>query len=188
MIINKKLLAQYSPLPIPSNYDYSELINYVSVSEEIWIRPVIGEALFDEIEEQVKNNTVSGNNATLMTEGKLLQYLAYAVCLEGLPFIWSHFSQTGISLGKSENSDSITLKDLTYIQQHLRRQVEFLKDSVIKWLDSHWESFPLYVPSTCQCGAPTADKCVCGAIWGKLNHPNKYQQLYTTNRKCTDLR
>ena len=177
MIINKKFLAQYSPLPI--NYDFSEIMNYVPIAEEIWIKPILGEQFMDELEEQVANNTVSDENATLLTKGGLYRYLAYATCLEGLSFIWVHFSQTGISLGKSDNSDSITLKDLTYVESALRRQVEFLKDSVIKWLDEHYEVFPLYTPINC-------GNCCCS---GKgLNPPNSLYELYSTPRKCTDLR
>lgn len=178
MIINKKYLGMYSPLPQLGNYDFSEIMNYVPVAQEIWLRPLIGDAFLDELEYQVKNNQVSEENSTLLTEGGLYRYLAYATCLEGLAFIWAHFSQTGISLGKSDNSDSITLKDLTYIESHLRRQVEFLKDSLIKWLDCHCDSFPLY-HSTC-------NSSCCGDKG--LNMPNPMFEIYTTPRKNTNLR
>lgn len=177
MIINKKYLGMYSPLPQLGNYDFSEIMNYVPVAQEIWLRPLIGDAFLDELEYQVKNNQVSEENSTLLTEGGLYRYLAYATCLEGLAFIWAHFSQTGISLGKSDNSDSITLKDLTYIESHLRRQVEFLKDSLIKWLDCHCDSFPLY-HSTC-------NSSCCGDKG--LNMPNPMFEIYTTPRKNTNL-
>ena len=178
-IINKKLLAQYSPLP--TNYDYSEIMNYVPVAQEIWVRPLIGDYLMDELEQQVADNNLSEANQALMTEGFLLQYLSYATCLEGLSFIWSHFSQTGISLGKSDNSDSITLKDLTYIEAHLRRQVEFLKDSVKRYICERSNYFPLVCQCDCECNS------CCGGN-AKLNNPNKYQQIYTAYRKCTDLK
>ena len=51
MIINKKYFAEYSP--IGKNYDYSEIMLYVPVATEIWLRPLIGSDLLDEIEEQV---------------------------------------------------------------------------------------------------------------------------------------
>ena len=179
MIINKTYLKRYSPLP--ENYDLTEIINYVPVSEKIWIIPIIGQDLFDEIDEQIANNQVSDTNATLLTTGGLWQYLAYATTLEALPFVWAHISQVGITLGKSENSDSISLKDMTLVQDHLRRQVEVLKDQLINWLDEHWESFPLYHPINCQCET-------CCAKRGKLNNPNPYYQLYTPPRKNTDLK
>lgn len=178
MIINKQYLAKYSPLP--SNYDFSEVMNYVPVAEEIWIRPLIGDDLYFEIEEQVKDNDVSEENATLLTEGKLWQYLSYATVLEGLPFIWTNISAAGITLGRSDNSESVSLKDMTYIESHLRRQVEFLKDSVKKWLCEHYESFPTLDVCACECSC-------CGGT-AKLNHPNPMKQLYSTRKRCTDLR
>lgn len=173
MLINKKYLSQYSPLPKEGNYNYDEIMNYVSVSEEIWIRPILGDDLFNEIEEQVKNNTVSETNATLLTEGGLYQYLSYAVCLEGLPFIYARFNEAGITLPDMEHSKSVDLKQLTYIEQHLRRQVEFLKDKMIKWLDEHFESFPLYHPTDCQCNQ-------CCNKNHKLNEPNPNYTVFRT--------
>lgn len=179
MIINKQLLAKYSPLPI--NYNYAEIMNYVPVAEEIWVRPLIGDDLYYEIEEQVEKNEITDEINALLTDGKLLQYLAYATCLEGLPFIWSHFSETGISLGKSDNSDSITLKDLTYIENHLRRQVEFLKDSVKRYICERPDYYPNADFCACSCD------CCCNDN-AKLTPPNTYQQLYRPRRKCTDLK
>lgn len=180
MIINKKYLGQFSPLPQFGNYDFSEIINYVPVAQEIWLRPILNDAFMDELEYQVKNNQVSEANATLFIEGGLYQYLSYATCLEGLPFIWASFSQVGITLGSSDNSESITLKDLTYIESHLRRQVEFLKDNLIKYLDTHCKSFPLYHPSNC------GDTC-CGGKNG-LNEPSPLWTIYSTKKKNTELK
>jgi len=178
-IINKSLLAKYSPLPI--NYDFSEIMNYVPVAQEIWIRPLIGSDLFEEIEQQVEDNNLSEENQALMTEGFLLQYLSYATCLEGLPFIWTNFCEQGITLGESDNSKSITLKDLTYVENHLRRQVEVLKDSVKKYICEHSDYFT------------SADFCACGCSIckdekGKLNKPNPMKEIYSTRRKNTNLK
>lgn len=178
MIINKTFLKKYSPLPV--NYDLEEVLNYVPVAEKIWVIPIIGDDFYDELAEQVKENELTAENGTLLTDGGLWQFLSYATTLEALPFVWSHVSQVGITLGKSENSDSISLKDLTYVEAHLRRQVETLKDQLIKYLDDHFESFPLYHPTNCQCDT-------CCKKRGNLNSPNPYYQLYKPIPKPTDI-
>ena len=178
-IINEKYFKQYSPIPI--NYNMAELKNYITVAEQIWIKPLIGYDLFDEIEQQVKDNEVSDTNAALLTEGCLWQYLAYATCLEGLPFIWSHFSEVGITVADTDVSKSITLKDLTYIQQHLRNQVEFLKDSVKRYICEHYQFYPLADVCACNCS------CCC-QINPNLNAPNPQYQVYKPFKKCTDLK
>lgn len=179
MIINKKFFAEYSP--IGKNYDYSEIMLYVPVATEIWIRPLIGNDLLDEIEEQVANNTVSEENAALLTDGKLWQYLCYATCYEGLPFLWTNISEVGITLGHSDNSDSITLKDLTYIQQHLRNQVEVLKDSVKRYICEHAGYYPKADLCSCNCDG-------CCKHTPKLNAPNPQFQVYKPYKRNTNLR
>ena len=171
MIINEKYLKEYSPIPL--NYDLSEIRNYIGVAEKIWVVPVLGQDLYDEIQSQVDENKLSDENSTLLTEGGLWQYLAFATCLEGLAFIWANFSEVGITLGKSDNSESVTLKDITYIEQNLRRQVEVLKESLIMWLNLHLESFPKYIP---YCTSPIA-----------MYEPNANTQLLTPPRVCVDL-
>ena len=178
MIINKKYLAEFSPLP--KNYNYDEVMLYVPVAEKIWLRPLVGDDLVDELQEQVDNNNLSEENSTLLTEGGLWQYLCYATCYEALPFITYHFSEVGATKGKSENSDSIDLKELSYIQNHLRAQTEILKDQLKKWLCSHSGQFPLV--DCCACG------CDCCEDFGKLNKPNPYQQMYSPRQKCVDLK
>lgn len=178
MIINKEYLKKYSPIPL--NYNLDEVLPYVSVAEEIWVKPLISEDLFDEIQAQVDENDLSEANATLLVDGKLWQYLSFAVVYEALPFIWSHVSEVGLTLGKSDNSESLSLKDITYIQQHLRGQVEFLKESVLKWLCERSESFPLFPVTNCP-------NCSCSTDKG-LVKPNPRWGIYTTKRDCREIR
>ena len=179
MIINEKYIKQYSPIPL--NYNMAEVKNYIPVAEKIWVIPLIGSDLFDEIDEQVKNNTVSEENATLLTEGGLWQYLAFATVYEALPMIWSHISEVGVTKGKSDNSDSLDLKDMTWVTQHLRNQVEVLKDQLKKWICEHQDSFPLADACACNCSS-------CCNHEAKLNHPNPQAQVYTTLRRNTKLK
>ena len=177
-LINKTLLAKYSPLPI--NYNFDEIMLYQPIAIAIWVRPLLGDDLTDELENQVELNEVSDENSTLMTTGGLLQYLSYAMVYEGLPFIFAHFSEVGITLPDVEHSKSVEMKELNYIQDHLRRTLEFLKDNLIKWLNEHYESFPLYHPTNCNCNTCCNSK--------GLNTPNPNFLIYGLPKKDTNLR
>lgn len=170
MLINKKYLKQYSPLP--SNYDVSNLLPYVTTSEKIWVIPVLGIEMYEELMEQVDGNSLSEENATLLTEGGLWQLIAYATLYEALPFIWTRITEAGIQLGKSDNSDSISLRDMVLIQNHLRAQVEVLKEFVVKFICSHTESYPLMDTKVCP-------ECSCQTCRGNsgLLSPNPYRQI-----------
>lgn len=177
MIINEKYLKEYSPIPL--NYNMAEIKNYVGVAEKIWVKPLIGDELFERIEDEVEHNTVSSEIATLLTEGGLWQYLSFATVYEALPMVWAHITEVGVTKGKSDNSDSLDLKDMTYVNQHLRNQVEVLKDQLKKWLCEHNDTFP------------TIDCCACGCSCcnsQQLNSPNPNYEIYTTLRKNTKLK
>lgn len=179
MIINELYLKKFSPIPL--NYNMAEVKNYIPVAEKIWVIPLIGYDLYDEINEQVADNEVSPENATLLTEGGLWQYLAFATVYEALPVIWAHISEVGITKGKSDNSDSLDLKDMTYMTQHIRNQVEVLKDQLKKWICEHAESFPLADVCACNCSS-------CCNHDAKLNRPNPEFLVYGTPRKNTNLK
>ena len=95
--------------------------------------------------------------------------------------VWSHISEVGVTKGKSDNSDSLDLKDMTYVSQHLRNQVEVLKDQLKKYICEHNESFPL--ADVCACGCNS-----CYQANPQLNKPNPNQEIYTTKRKNTNLK
>ena len=179
MIINKKYLAEYSNLPIPSNFNYSEVMNYVDIAEKIWIIPTIGLAQYDELQEQVKNNTLTPENSTLLVEA-IWPYLGFCVMYEALPAIAYHASEVSLTKGSSENSEPLTLKEIGFYQDHIRRQIEGRKDFAIQWIKDHIEYYPLIA----QC---TSCDCCCNNN-AKLNPPNKRQELYSTRRKCTTLK
>lgn len=178
MIINEKYFKQYSPIPL--NYNMTEVKNYIPVAEKIWVKPLIGLPLFDEIECQIKENNVSEENATLLTEGGLWQYLAFATVYEALPMIWSHISEVGVTKGKSDNSDSLDLKDMTWVTQHLRNQVEVLKEQLKKWICEHYLYYPL--ADVCACN------CSCCNNNSQLAKPNPQYQVYKPYKRNTNLK
>lgn len=177
-IINEKWLKEFSPIPL--NYNMKELHNYIKLAETIWVEPVIGHRFYEELLEQVANNELSDVNSTALVDA-IYPYLGFAVAYEALPIMWAHISEVGITKGKSDNSDSLDLKDMTYVQQHLRTQVEARKDYCKKWLCERSIAFP------------TIDCCACGCSCcndnnGKLNNPNPLNQIYSTRRVNTDLK
>lgn len=177
MIINKANIAKYSNLP--TNYDYSEIMNYVDVAEKVWLIEILGYDWYEELEDQVKNNTVTPENATALVEA-IWPYLGFCIMYEALPAIAYHASEVSLTKGHSDNSDAIDLKELAYYQEHLRRQIEARKDFLKKWICEHIDSFPLAVPCNCGCSS-----CNNNA---KLNRPNPWAQLWSTYRRNTNLR
>ena len=175
-LINSKWLKEFSPYPL--NYNTKELDNYIKLSEAIWILPIIGREWYEELLQQVKTNTLTDANSTALVEA-IWPYLGFAVCYEALPMTWASVTEIGVVKGHSDNSESLTIKDLTLVQQHLRNQVEARKDYCKKWICEHIVSFPK--ANCCSCD------CSCCQDKAKLNKPNPQEQIWTTKRKNTNL-
>ena len=198
-IINEEYFKQYSP--IPENYNIKEIKPFFKVAEQLWVLPVLGQALYDELLEQVCVNKVSPENSTLLLV--IYPYLSFAICYESLPFISYHFSQVGVTKGKSENSDSVSINDVNFISAQLRSQVETMKIQLKKFLDEHSDVYPLYKPDDCSSCDTVCDDCSWIADYygsgrydwqyfralyeANRNKPNPRLQVYTTRRINIDI-
>ena len=203
-LITEEYFKTYSP--IPDNYNIKEIKPYFHVAEKLWIEPIIGMPLYEELLDEVEKDEVTPENATLLLN--IYPLLAFAITYESLPFVGYHLSQVGITKGKSEISEPVSINDVNYISTQLRNQCETMKMLLKKFLDEHAEHYPLYYAADnveCNCD----DECGWDWIYAyysdgtydkyswqravaehrmKKFKPQSYNQLYSTRRQCTSLR
>lgn len=153
VLINDEYLREYSLFP--KNYDFTEIRNFIPLAEELHITPIIGEGLHQELIDQISDNEITRYNSSLLLE--IYKVLGLAVFYEALPFVWSRVTQVGITHGKSDNSDSVSNKDMVYLQQDVRSKLDYLKGNLKKWLDERRKYYPNYVCDG-NCGCPTSRK------------------------------
>ena len=177
-LINSKWLKEFSPYPL--NYNTKELDNYIKLAEVQYILPLIGNDFYDELLEQVENNELTQENSTALIEA-IYPLLGFAVCYEALPATWASVTEIGVVKGHSDNSESLTLKDLTLVQQHLKNQVQIRIDYAKHWLCEHQNYYPNL--DICECGCSNCNK---GKNALKNTAPNL--ELYSTRRKNTTLK
>ena len=203
-LITEEYFKTYSP--IPDNYNIKEIKPYFHVAEKLWIEPIIGMPLYEELLDEVEKDEVTPENATLLLN--IYPLLAFAITYESLPFVGYHLSQVGITKGKSEISEPVSINDVNYISTQLRNQCETMKKLLKKFLDENAEHYPLYYADNnaeCNCD----DECG----WDWIYHyytdgtydkyqwqrsvaehrmrkfkPNSYNQLYTTLRYNMNLK
>lgn len=197
-LINEEYFKTYSPLP--DNMNLKDIKPYFKIAEQLWVLPILGINLYEELLEQVNENRVTEENSTLLL--MLYPYLSFAITYEALPFLMYRINEVGITKGKSDNSDSITGNDVNYINTHIRSTLETLKSNFKKWLDSHSDNFPLYTKDDCSCNDTVCPDCdwimqyfngdvsaYKRSVWFlNKNKPNTYIQCYTPPRRNTDLR
>ena len=202
-LITEEYFKTYSP--ISDNYNIKDIKPYFHVAEKLWIESIIGTPLYEELLDEVEKNEVTPENATLLLN--IYPLLAFAIVYESLPFVGYHLSQVGITKGKSENSEPVSINDVNYISTQLRNQCETMKKLLKKFLDENAEHYPLYyADNTVECN------CDNDCEWDWIYHyytdgtydkyqwqrnvaehrmrkfkPNSYNQLYTTRRYKMNL-
>lgn len=177
-LMNAKWLKEFSPYPL--NYNTKELDNYIKLAEVQYILPLIGNDFYDELLEQVEKNELTPENSTALVEA-IYPLLGFAVAYEALPTTWLHWSEIGITLGESDNSKSATLKDITLAQQHLKNQIQIRIDYAKHWLCEHQDYYDNL--DICQCGCSN-----CYNSKDALKNTSRNLELYSTRRKCTNLK
>lgn len=205
-LITEDYFKTYSP--ISDNYNIKDIKPYFHVAEKLWIEPIIGTPLYEELLDEVEKNEVTSENATLLLN--IYPLLAFAIVYESLPFVGYHLSQVGITKGKSENSEPVSINDVNYISTQLRNQCETMKMLLKKFLDEHSEHYPLYyADNTVECKCECDNECG----WDWIYHyytdgtydkyqwqrsvaehrmskfkPKSYNQLYSTRRYNMNLK
>lgn len=187
-LINEEYLKAYSPIPL--NFNWDNIRMFCNIAEEIWIVPIIGRALYDELIEQVNQNNVTDVNSSLLIKIYMLE--AMAIVYESLPFIRSHISEVGITLGKSDNSDSISSTDTNNLLNHLRSQLEVLKSQLKEFLDKNKDCYPLYRSDDDCCSSTNTNECDNFALflWNtndlSINDKTRTMYWYSLYQKLND--
>ena len=122
-LMNKEYLAEYSLFP--KNYNYDELTNFLKLAEMLHIVPIVGQALYEELLDQVNKNEVTPANASLLL--KIYPFLGAAVFEVAVPAVAIHVSEVGLTLGKSENSESASVEHINYLTNYIKSSMVPLK-------------------------------------------------------------
>ena len=150
-LFNEEYLKEYSLLPL--NFDVKEIWNFVPLTEQLHIVPIIGKELYNELLDQVENNTVSPENASLLLEIYPFEGLALMeVCM---PYLAIHVSEIGLTLGKSENSESASIEHINYLTKYIKSSMVPLKQQLVAFLNEHSDLYPLYKKPTSVCSDQT---------------------------------
>ena len=141
-LINEKLFKQHSP--VTSNTDICEFIPYINIAQELHINPVLGLPLLEELSEQIRTNSLTTENSDLIM--RIAPALSFYAVYQALPFHWATIVNKGITIRESENSKGVNIKDLAQLRQWIKNDADILKESLINFLNSEKEKYPLWAP------------------------------------------
>lgn len=155
-LINEALFKLYSP--VREDTVISEFIPYITMVQKMYIRPVLGIPLYEELQAQIKAasenpttepNPITPQNRALIVE--LAPALSHYAVYQGLPFHWASILNKGITTRESENSKALDIKDVSQLRRWVRDDAEHLLGDLVKYLRG-CSLYPLWAP---------ADGCGC---------------------------
>ena len=137
-LMNKEYLKEYSLLPI--NFNTDEIWNFIPLAEQLHIVPIIGQEMYKELLDQVENNEVTPENASLLLQ--IYPFEGLAIMEVSMPYIAFHITEVGITKGSSENSESINTNDINYLTNYVRSQMLPYKERLIEFISQNSELYP----------------------------------------------
>ena len=148
LLISEELLKLWSP--ISKNVGVDRIFPFVTLAQEYYIIPVIGQPLKEELQQQIADDSLSEENKALIL--KIAPSLAFWTSYLSIRGLAYSFTQKGISLEKSENSQPISEKELAEYELNLKNQGEMYTELLIKYLCHCSSLYPLWRPEKpCLC-------------------------------------
>lgn len=148
-LINEELFKLHSP--ITGNTDLTEFVPYLSIAQELYIAPILGESLMSELKEQITQNSLTEINGDLIV--KIAPALSFFAVYQGLPFHWATIVNKGITIRESENSKGIDIKDVAQLRRWIRDDAEIFVSLLSAFLCSCKNSYPLWKPDRDYCSS-----------------------------------
>lgn len=147
LIISEELLKDYSP--ITDDTVIKEFVPYISIAQAIYVEPLLGEELLDELKLQVQDDSLTPFNSALIE--KIAPALAHFAVYQGLPFHWASIINKGVTIRESENSKGVAVDDIAQLRRWIRNDAETLLTLAIKYLCKCEDNYPLWNPDKDYC-------------------------------------
>ncbi len=163
----------YEVAPVSKNTDVTaSILQLIRQSQENYILPVICEDMYDELQEQINTNTVTADNAALLSYIK--PPLAWFTLHELYPFMWAKSREMGVVKQKNDSVEAVQLSDVTYLRGQALKNAHKGIERLINYICKNRALFPLITVVSCGCCGSACTSCggcnSCGCK-GKLSNP-----------------
>jgi len=128
---------------VNDNTDWKIIQPIMIIAQDQQIRPILGTALFDEIADQIYNNTVTAANTTLLNL-YLRKTIIYYVLSDLAPALKYRYHNKGVMVRNSENSQPATLEEIQFEISYWKNKAEQQAEFTTKYLVQNNTTFPLY--------------------------------------------
>ena len=126
---------------ISDNIDVAMLEPFLFNAQEMYIRPVCGDALMDAMLASVASG---GTGYTTLIDNQVLYALAYCTWYSAAPFLNFKTQRKGIVTQSSDNSTNVTLDEFGVYTSRIESMQTFYLRRLREFLDDNDTTYPLY--------------------------------------------
>ena len=131
---------------IDGNVDTDKLIQFVEVAQDTVIQNYLGTKLYDALQTQVINSTLTSANETLLNT-YIKPMLIWYTQATYLPYAAYQISNGGVFKHNSENSTSVSESEITKLTRHATETADFYAKRFMDYMDDNSELYPDYTAS-----------------------------------------
>jgi hypothetical protein len=128
---------------INGNTDNALIQPIILECQRIYIEPIIGTGLYNELETQIEANTLTVLNTTLL-DSYIIPCLVAWIKYESPVELNYKFTNKNVSTKNSENSTPIGLEEARFLMDRFKNKAEYHSERITKYLCENSVSYPLY--------------------------------------------
>lgn len=144
LFISEEKIKSYTS--IHESVSPEDLTPYVLQAQDIYMLNYLGQTFYNQLKDQITNGTISSPNRWLLDNyiGSILcNYAMY----HALPFLKYKIFNKSILSPIAENSPSIGLDELKFLQNQVREVAESYVDQMQTYLSNNLSQYPAYASS-----------------------------------------
>jgi hypothetical protein len=144
LFINEQYIKDNSP--INGNVDDKYIKSTIVMCQKVYILPILGTALYNEIATEINAGSVSANNTSLLND-YIVDALLYYVLSEGIALFTYKIENKSVVKKNSENSSPIDSEEVAMLRDMYKDKAEFFAERATKYLCANASTtmFPLYL-------------------------------------------
>lgn len=132
--------------PIDQFVDMKILIPFIRISQEIHVRSLVGNDLYNRLVQGTEDNDLTANEQTLLD--KIRPTLAYDMVARNIPFIATQIRAAGVIKVANANIESADQRAVDSLENRAQSYADYYAQRVIKYLCENRSLFPLYQSDT----------------------------------------
>lgn len=129
---------------IDENLDMKYITTTIDKCQKKYIRPILGTALYNELQTQINAGTTTSINQTLI-EDYLQDSLLYWVLYEGISLFTYKITNKSIVVKNSDNSSVADSEALATLRDGFKNDAEYFSELTTNYLCANTVNFPLFL-------------------------------------------